>query len=126
MKKFWFTWGSGQEHPNCYTIVEAEDAGEARSMMCARCGYCWSAMYDSADECGVERYGLKYLPFDSFALLSDADYAAMLRELLDLEHGLCDREIQQLDAAHSWYQRFREFTWAQRAFIRIANERHAD
>ena len=124
MHKYWFTWGYGQEHPGCYTVVEAEDAHEARAMMYARCGYRWSMMYDDAEACGVEEYHLKYLPFDSFALPSDDDFLSMLLELLDLEHGLSDCEIDQLDALYSWYTRFGEFTLSQRAFIRTAHEKH--
>ena len=124
--KFWFTWGSGQEHPNCYTIIDAADITEARSVMFARAGHDWSMMYNSAEACGVEKYHLRYVPIDDVRLPSDSEFAQMLNELLDLESGLTERTIDELDSAYTYWKQFNEFTWTQRAFIRTEHEQHID
>lgn len=59
MKKFYFTFGFGQPHENCYHVIEAVDAATARVLMCRRFGDRWSMQYNSAEEAGVERFNLK-------------------------------------------------------------------
>lgn len=116
MSEFWFTWGSGQKYPNVYTVVEA------RNIMFARAGRRWSMMYDSAEDCGVEKYNLGCIPVESLRLPSDMDFLQMLNELLDLENGLTDAEIHRLDMTYSHWDYRRTFTWEQRAFIRMTHE----
>lgn len=43
-----------------------------------------------------------------------SNYRDMLRELLDLEHGLTDKEICFLDSLHNWQG---AFTWKQIAWL---------
>jgi len=59
--KFYFTFGFGQLHENKYHVIEAENAGKAREEMFEKFGRKWSMMYNSAEEAGVERFGLKEL-----------------------------------------------------------------
>lgn len=59
MKKYYFTFGFGQVHANCYTVIEAENSEEARREMTIRWGRKWSMQYNSAEEAGVERFNLK-------------------------------------------------------------------
>lgn len=59
MKKFYFTFGFGQPHENCYHVIEANNETEAREDMCRKFGNKWSFMYDSAEEAGVEKYHLR-------------------------------------------------------------------
>lgn len=61
LKKWWFTWGSGQEHDNCYTIIEAGSWSQAREIMFKAWGPKWCGQYDSAEAAGVERWRLRYI-----------------------------------------------------------------
>lgn len=45
MKKFYFTFGSGQEHEGCYHVIEAENWGEAREFMVNKFGTKWAFQY---------------------------------------------------------------------------------
>lgn len=71
MKKFYFTFGfghyliSGAPADKCYTIVEAESRMEARLKMHEVYGPKWSFCYDSPEEAGVHRYGLRFVDFGS-------------------------------------------------------------
>jgi hypothetical protein len=58
MKKYYFTFGFGHEFPNCYTVIEAEDAGAARKEMFSRYGDKWAMQYDTAEAAGVDRFNL--------------------------------------------------------------------
>lgn len=73
MKTFYFTFGSGQYdiiggQPRAlnrsFTTIEAEDFNRARAQMFERRGPKFCTHYDSAEEAGVERWGLMYIPFD--------------------------------------------------------------
>jgi hypothetical protein len=44
--KFYFTFGCGQAHENCYHIIEADTSSEARKKMFERFGQKWSMQYD--------------------------------------------------------------------------------
>lgn len=72
MKKFYITFGqnhvdrNGLSLKNCYTIIEAETEEEARKKMFAHpVGHNWSSLYYSAQEAGVLRFKLNYVPFKS-------------------------------------------------------------
>jgi len=57
---YYFTWGFGQGHDNCYTTIDAETSNEAREIMFAMWGERWGFQYDSAEEAGVDRWNLQY------------------------------------------------------------------
>ncbi len=58
-KKHYFTFGHGQSPGiGYYVIIEANDSTEAREIMHKRWGDKWVTNYDSAEEAGVEKYGL--------------------------------------------------------------------
>lgn len=59
MAKFYFTFGCGQPHENCYHVIEAENWGKARDEMFRRFGAKWAMQYESAEEAGVAEYNLK-------------------------------------------------------------------
>jgi hypothetical protein len=59
MNKYYFTFGFGQPHANCYHIIEANNPEEARQEMFLRFDNKWSMMYNSADEAGVDKYNLR-------------------------------------------------------------------
>lgn len=59
MKKFYFTFGFGQPHENCYTIIEAEDWATARRQMFQEYGTKWSMQYESAEAAGVKEFNLR-------------------------------------------------------------------
>lgn len=69
MKEYYFTFGFGHHQPdrslsNHYTIVSANSATEARQKMVERRGSKWSFNYDSAEQAGVEKYNLIFIPFN--------------------------------------------------------------
>jgi len=59
MPKYYFTFGCGQSHENCYHVIEAVNSEAARAKMTWRFGIKWSMQYNSAEEAGVEKYNLK-------------------------------------------------------------------
>ena len=59
MKKFYFTFGSGQPNADCYHVIPAENVKEARKEMFSKFGNKWSMHYDSAEEAGVKEFNLK-------------------------------------------------------------------
>lgn len=61
MKEFYFTWGFGQGHDNCYTIIKANDMAEARKIMFELWGKNWFTGYESAEKAGVERFNLQMI-----------------------------------------------------------------
>jgi hypothetical protein len=56
---FIFTFGSGQAHHNGYVRVVADSSNEARAAMFAIWGDKWSMQYDTEEEAGVGRFGLR-------------------------------------------------------------------
>jgi len=58
MSKYYFTFGFGQPHANCYHVIEAESWNEAREIMFRKFGINWSMQYDSAEAAGVQKYRL--------------------------------------------------------------------
>jgi len=46
MNKFYFTFGFGQKHENCFTVIEAGDREKAREIMFEKFGDKWSMQYD--------------------------------------------------------------------------------
>jgi len=59
MKEYIFTFGFGQPHEGCYTVIEAENADDARIEMNRRWGNKWSMQYESRDDAGVDEFHLK-------------------------------------------------------------------
>ncbi len=59
MREFIFTFGCGQPHEGCYTVIQAETRGEAREEMFRRFGQKWSMQYDLREDAGVERFSLR-------------------------------------------------------------------
>lgn len=55
MSKYYFTFGYGQGHDNCYTVIEAEDWDSARDEMFREYGRKWSMQYTEND--WYKRYG---------------------------------------------------------------------
>jgi len=55
---WYFTFGYAHRHPGCYTVIYGTFA-EARAEMVRRHGREWAFQYSSAEEAGVERYGLR-------------------------------------------------------------------
>ena len=62
--KFWFTWGFGQGHDNCYTVIEAPDPVYARLLMLALWGKRWCGQYATAEAAGVYEHDLRHIPTD--------------------------------------------------------------
>lgn len=46
MKKYYFTFGFGQVHQNCFTVIEERDYESARVEMNRRFGTQWAMQYD--------------------------------------------------------------------------------
>lgn len=64
-KRWYFTWGCGQEFPHCYTMIEGEFE-EAREIMVDRYGCSWSMQYSESEFAGqVEKYGLREIVWGS-------------------------------------------------------------
>ncbi len=59
MNKYYFTFGFGQVHEGGYYVIEADNASDARTKMFNQFGDKWSMQYDSAEEAGVEEFGLE-------------------------------------------------------------------
>jgi len=59
MDEYIFTFGFGQPNQGCFTVIEASTQHEAREEMHRRYGRKWSMMYDSREEAGVEKWGLR-------------------------------------------------------------------
>ncbi len=59
MAKYWFTFGCGQAHENCYHVIEAENRDTARNKMFERFGMQWGMQYNSAEAAGVEKFHLR-------------------------------------------------------------------
>lgn len=57
-KDYYFTFGCGQAHPNCYVRIHGTFTG-ARDEMFRRYGAKWSMQYDSPEKAGIERWNLK-------------------------------------------------------------------
>jgi hypothetical protein len=71
LNKYWFSFGFGHHYgpnkiplANCYTIVEAASYEKARDMMFEKRGPVWASDYESAGACGVDRFRLRFVPFD--------------------------------------------------------------
>ena len=55
---WYFTFGWGQVHQNCYTVIKGT-LKSAKEEMTRRYGLDWSMQYPSAEAAGVEEFGLK-------------------------------------------------------------------
>lgn len=49
MEKFYFTFGCGQPHENCYHVIEAEDWNSARDKMVERFDTKWAFQYNESE-----------------------------------------------------------------------------
>lgn len=49
MKKFYFTFGFGQQHENCYVVIESQSYVGAREEMIRRYGTNWGFQYDEEE-----------------------------------------------------------------------------
>lgn len=58
MHDYYFTFGANQLHPRGYVVISAPSSDEARQKMFDTYGPKWSMQYSSAEEAGVEKYGL--------------------------------------------------------------------
>lgn len=56
-QEWYFTFGWGQPHQNCYTVFYGTFA-EAREKMFDKYGRTWCMQYSSKEEAGVDRFGL--------------------------------------------------------------------
>lgn len=93
MSKFYFTFGCGQFHENGYFIIEAETVIKARTKMFSKFGDRWCNHYESAEEAGVEMWGLFLVDYDS-----DTERAVgELKDLLRVESGLTDNDIKWIE-----------------------------
>lgn len=55
---WYFTFGCGQEHAGCYTVIRGTH-DSAKGEMYRRYGGKWSMQYSSAEAAGVNEWGLK-------------------------------------------------------------------
>lgn len=49
MEKYYFTFGFGQKHEGCFTVIEAENYGKAREEMFDKFGKKWAFQYKEKD-----------------------------------------------------------------------------
>lgn len=65
MKEFIFTFClDGPPYPGgCFTAVKAPSYNEARELMVKAFGTSWAFQYESREEAGVDRFGLREIPF---------------------------------------------------------------
>ena len=63
MSRWIFTFGFCQPLERCYTVVEAPTYEEARAVMVDEYKTNWAFQYCSEEEAGVERFGLRFVPF---------------------------------------------------------------
>jgi hypothetical protein len=73
MREYVFTFGYGQLHPETglglehrFVAIRAESAEEARVRMVRYFGQRWGFQYQSREEAGVERHGLRELVRDDW------------------------------------------------------------
>ncbi len=68
-RSFYFTFGvnhkdkRGNSLENYFTVVEAENAEEARAIMFREYGKQWAFMYDNPNKAGVEKYSMEFIDF---------------------------------------------------------------
>ncbi len=91
--KFYFTFGCGQKFEGGYHIIEAETRDTARNEMNRKFGSKWSMQYRSAEEAGVAMFGLRKIVLNE----NQERGLGELRDLLALDHGLRDTEIEWLE-----------------------------
>lgn len=54
---WYFTFGHGQKYQNCYCVIHGTYES-AKNEMIRKFGYKWCGQYASAQEAGIEKYGL--------------------------------------------------------------------
>ena len=57
-KDYYFTFGFGQGHDNCYVVIHGTYQS-ARERMFEVWGSKWAMQYDSADDAGVDEFNLR-------------------------------------------------------------------
>lgn len=63
MPEFIATFGFGQELQGCFCRIDAEDIGDAQDKMMEEYGTCWSHIYESEKDAGVEWWDLEEVEF---------------------------------------------------------------
>ena len=62
-KPYYYTFGSDHHLADCYTVIAAESIDKAREKMVGCYGAKWAFEYRSAEEAGVEKWGLRFVVF---------------------------------------------------------------
>jgi len=63
--KYYFTFGSGSNYKNCFTVVEAKSEIEAREIILSKIGNVWAFCYREKEfEGQVDKFGLREIPFE--------------------------------------------------------------
>lgn len=60
VQDWFFTWGFGQGHDNCYTVINGTQES-AREEMNKRYGRNWGFQYSSAEKAGVDEFNLRLI-----------------------------------------------------------------
>jgi hypothetical protein len=74
-KEFFFTFGANHDDRingglgNCYTVIQAENGGDAAAIMRSKRGNSWAFIYEDEEQAGVKRWRLKFVPFESMVAL---------------------------------------------------------
>lgn len=85
----------GQRHTGKYYIIEAEGVLVAREKMHSMFGPRWCLCYNSAEEAGVEMYGLSLAEYDE-------DHERASGELNDLLRGCTTMSLSERDMIESF------------------------
>lgn len=59
---------NGYSLANCYTMIDAQSEDEARKIAFLHLGKKWAFIYKSAEDAGVMKFNLTFVPFDTFRL----------------------------------------------------------
>lgn len=63
LHEYVFTFGFGQKLQNCYCLVYCDTLTNARTIMTSVYGPLWAFSYKDKESAGVEKYGLRLVPF---------------------------------------------------------------
>ena len=63
MQEHIFTFGFGHYLANCYTVIKAETAEQAREKMFEKYGRHWAFQYPSREAAGADRFDMREVPF---------------------------------------------------------------
>lgn len=96
-KTSWFTFGCGQNYPDGFVILRDPEPGSgltARDVLHAATARRWSMEYDSADQAGVERFGLVRVDLCSACGLLDSMPWAHPSDVVETPLCECDRMVR--------------------------------